>query len=106
MSSGFDSGASPKPYASHADEQTMTCNSGRADERTRIADLLITRKNRRVSRGCRLFQNPLGKPNTRTSNILEQPEMRPGWCTIGVRGRTLGGRAQLLWAQAMRSVHS
>jgi len=42
MSSGFDSGASPKPYASHADEQTMTCNSGRADERTRIADLLIT----------------------------------------------------------------
>jgi hypothetical protein len=57
----------------------------RADERTRTADLLITRKNRRVSSGCRLFQNPLGKPNTRTSNILEQPEFRPGWCTIGVR---------------------
>jgi hypothetical protein len=58
----------------------------RADERTRTADLLITRKNRYISGCMRLLQNPLGKPNTRTSNILEQPEIRPGWCTIGVRG--------------------
>jgi len=35
----------------------------RADERTRTADLLITRKNRRVSWCWRLFQNRLHKPN-------------------------------------------
>jgi hypothetical protein len=57
----------------------------RADERTRTADLLITRKHRRVSGGWRLFQNPLDKPNPRTSNILEQPEIGAGWCTVGVQ---------------------
>jgi hypothetical protein len=57
----------------------------RADERTRTADLLITRKNRRVSGCWRLLQNTLCKPNTRTSNILEQPEIGAGWCTVGVR---------------------
>ena len=41
--------------------------------------------NRYIS-GCRrLLQNTLCKPNTRTSNILEQPEIWPGWCTVGVR---------------------
>jgi hypothetical protein len=33
----------------------------------------------------RLFQNPLDKPNARTSNILEQPEIGAGWCTVGVQ---------------------
>jgi hypothetical protein len=47
--------------------------------------LLITRKNRRVSVCWRLFQNPLDKPNTRTSNIVEQPEIRAGWCRVGVQ---------------------
>src|ERR671921_213158 len=37
MSRGFDSRALPKPKASHSDKQTMTSNSGRADERTRTA---------------------------------------------------------------------
>ena len=61
----------------------------RADERTRTADLLITRKNRRVSGCWWLLQNPLDKPNTPTSNIREQPEIRPGWCTNGVQGWVL-----------------
>jgi hypothetical protein len=57
----------------------------RADERTRTADLLITRMNRYISGCMRLLQNPIGKPNTRTSNIREQPEMGSGWCTNGVQ---------------------
>jgi hypothetical protein len=61
----------------------LTTESRRADSNRLL--LLITRKNRLVSGSWRLFQNPLGKPNTGTSNILEQPEIRPGWCTVGVR---------------------
>ncbi len=32
---------------------------------------------------------PIGKPNTRTSNIQEQAEIRPRWCTNGVRAQRL-----------------
>src|SRR5215218_9700334 len=68
----------------------------RADERTRTAGLLITRKNRPFSGCWLLFQNPIGKPNTRASNILERPEIGPGWCTVGVRAQRLW---QPLWCR-------
>ena len=32
-----------------------------------------------------MFQNPLDKLNTRTGNILEQPEIGAGWCTVGAQ---------------------
>src|SRR5215208_2801802 len=45
----------------------------------------------------RLLQNPISKPNTRTSNIVEQPEIWPGWCTNGVRAQHLW---QPFWCRA------
>lgn len=46
-----------------------------------------------------MFQNPLDKPNTRTSNILEQPEFSPGWCTVdaGVVGRVVGDERDVVF---------
>ena len=59
--------------------------------------LLITRTNRYISGCMRLLQNPISKPNTRTSNIVEQPEIWPGWCTNGVRAQHLW---QPFWCRA------
>src|SRR5215210_8142375 len=57
MSRGLDSGALPKPKASHSDEQAMTSNSRRADDRTRTADLLqlrvIGQALQRCAGGCK-----------------------------------------------------
>ena len=58
---------------------------------------LFTRTNRYISGCMRLLQNPISKPNTRTSNIVEQPEIWPGWCTNGVRAQHLW---QPFWCRA------